>query len=151
MARVPAQHAAAMRERGQPVFAEGQPLHLAIGGVVLDVLGILAAAGAAVQLGRMAVGGQRQRLQLAAGQRAQPVEMRRQMRGQVRRQIQAQQPRERRIGAPEIDSVAVRNRGSARGRRDGAQMHGGSFLTFPRSAEYAGHTHRANRFVRMGV
>ena len=84
-----------MRQRRQAVIAERKLLHLAIGGVLLDPVAVLAGAPPQVQDRWVAVGLSGQFVQPVTGQRAQAVEMRRQVRCEVGRQIQRGEPGER--------------------------------------------------------
>ena len=89
-------------------LAERGLLQLAIGRVIFDLLGIAAELVALVQHRRMAVGKPRAFVEMAAGKPAQPIEMRLDMAKQRIGQMQAQQIRQRRIGAVEIHPRGVR-------------------------------------------
>ena len=72
-----AQHAGAMAHGVHAELLEGDLLHLAIGRVVVDPVLVAAEAVARLQHRRMLVGDLRQLVEPVAGQRAQPIEMRR--------------------------------------------------------------------------
>ena len=88
-------------------LAERGVLQLAIGRVIFDPLHIAAELVALVQHRRMAVGEPRAFVEMAAGKRAEPVEMRLDVAKQSVRQMEPQQIRERRIGAVEIHARGV--------------------------------------------
>ena len=83
----PAQHAAAMRQRGQAELAVGQAFHLDISGMLVDARLVRAGAAAHRQRGRVLVGNGGQLVQPAAGQRAQAIEVRRQVAIEIGGQI----------------------------------------------------------------
>jgi len=103
----------------KPKIAEGDLLHLAIGGVIVDKILVAAKTVARVQDGRMPVGDPRQFIEPAAGERPEPVEMRFQAAEVLRRQVVRQQ-----IAQAAIDGVEILSRTI---RRDviGAAAHSG--------------------------
>ena len=72
----PAQNALANRHRMDAEFAERGALQFAIGRMILDPLGIAAEAVALMQLRHMPVGQPRAFVEMTAGERSQPIEMR---------------------------------------------------------------------------
>ena len=86
-------------------IAEGDLLHLAIGGVIVDPVLVAAETVARVQHRRMLVGDPRQLVEPAAGQCAEPVEMRLEPREIVRRQIKREQ-----IAQAAVDGVEILSR-----------------------------------------
>ena len=104
-------------------LAERGLLQLAIGRMIFEVLGIAAKAVALVQHRRMAVGEPRAFVEMAAGELAEPVEMRLDMAKQRLGQMQPQQIRQRRIGPVEIHPRGIgreQSRLVGRGARDHA-------------------------------
>ena len=88
-------------------LAEGGALQLAIGRMILDPLGVAAEAVALMQFRHVPVGKPRAFVEMTAGQRAQPVEMRLDMAKQRIRQMDAQQIGQRRIGPVEIHAGGI--------------------------------------------
>ena len=76
--------------------------------MIFDPLRVAAKAVALVQHRRMPVGQPRAFVEMAAGERAEPVEMRLDMAEQRIGQMDAQQIRQRRIGAVEIHAGRIR-------------------------------------------
>ena len=89
-------------------FAERGALQFAIGRMIFDPLRVAAEAVALVQHRHMPVGQPRAFVEMAAGERAEPIEMRLDMAKQRIGQMDAQQIRQRRIGAVEIHSRRIR-------------------------------------------
>ena len=83
-------------------FAERMALQLAIGRMILDPLDVAAEAVALMQDRHVPVGQPRAFVEMPAGERAQPVEMRFDMTEQSIRQMNPQQISQRRIGPIEI-------------------------------------------------
>ena len=104
----PAHDALADRHRVNAELAERGLLQFAIGRMIFDVLGIAPEAVALVQHRRMAVGQPRAFVEIAAGQSAEPIEMRFDMAKQRIGQMQLEQIRQRRIGPVEIHPRGVR-------------------------------------------
>src|ERR1700733_9769497 len=94
----PAQNALAQRHRMNAELAEGMALQLAIGRMVLDPLRVTAEAIALMQHRHMAVGEPRAFVEMTAGKRPQPVEMRLDMAEQRIRKMDAEQIGQRWIG-----------------------------------------------------
>ena len=115
----PAQNALANRHRVNAEFAERGALEFAIGRMILDPLDVAAEAVALVQHRHVAVGKPRAFVEMAAGERAQPVEMRLDMAKQRIGQMDAQQIGQRRIGAVEIHAGGVGRQQSRLVRRHG--------------------------------
>ena len=93
-------------------FAERGALQLAIGRVIFDPLRVAAETVALVQHRGVAVGQPRAFVEMTAGERAEPVEMRLDVAEQRIRQMNAQQIRQRRIGAVEIHARRIRRQQS---------------------------------------
>ena len=93
-------------------------LQLAIGRVIFDPLHVAAELVALVQHRRMAVGEPRAFVEMAAGERAEAVEMRLDVAEQRLRQMQPQQIRQRRIGAVEIHARGIGREQARLVRRD---------------------------------
>ena len=89
-------------------LAERSALQLAIGRMILDPLRVAAEAVALMQHRHMTVGEPRAFVEMTAGERAQPVEMRLDMAKQRIGQMNAQQIGQRRIGAVEIHPRRIR-------------------------------------------
>ena len=89
-------------------FAERGALEFAIGRMILDPLRIAPEAVALVQHRHVAVGEPRAFVEMAAGERAEPIEMRLDMAEQRVRQMNPQKIRQRRIGAVEIHPRSIR-------------------------------------------
>ena len=83
-------------------------LQFAIGRVILDRLRVAAEAVALMQHRRMPVGKPRAFVEMAAGERAEPIEMRLDMAEQRIGQMDPQQIGQRRIGAVEIHARRIR-------------------------------------------
>ena len=127
--RGPVQHTAPVRQRRQPVAAEGHALQLHIGRVLQHRLLVQAGAGAVLQRGRVVVGGVGQAVQHAAGQRPQLLQVGLQVLQQVGRQVQRQEPGQVGVAVVQVHAVLVGHRvlghGDGQvGRRVGG--HGGS-------------------------
>ena len=90
-----------------PKSLERDLLHLAIGRVVVDPVLVAAEAVARMQHRRMLVGDLRQLVEPAAGERAQPIEMRRHVREQRRLHVERQQVLELPVDGIEILPVDV--------------------------------------------
>ena len=105
-ARRPAEDGA-MRCGVQAELVEADPFHLVIGRMMLDPLLVAAEAVAVVQHRRMLVGLVGPAIQIAAGECAQPVEVRPEMDLLVRAEIEAQQIAQAPIGLEEIEIPAV--------------------------------------------
>jgi hypothetical protein len=75
--------------------------------MLLDPLALLAAAGAVVQLGRIAIRSGRKLIELASGERAETIEMWRKMAPQVFAEIQAKQRCKRWICVVQVDPLGV--------------------------------------------
>ncbi len=103
----PAQNALAQRHRVNAELAEGGALQLAIGRMIFDPLRVAAEAVALMQHRHVPVGEPRAFVEMTAGERAQPIEMRLDMAEQRVRQMDAQQIRQRGIGPVEIHSRGV--------------------------------------------
>ena len=103
----PAHDALADRQRVNAELAERGFLQFAIGRVIFDALRVAAELVALVQHRRMAVGEPRAFVEIAAGQFAEPVEMRLDMAEQRIGQMQPQQIGQRRIGAVEIHARRI--------------------------------------------
>ena len=88
-------------------FAERSVLQFAIGRMILDPLRVAAEAVALMQHRHMPVGQPRAFVEMAAGERAQPVEMRLDMTKQRIGQMDPQQIGQRRIGAVEIHAGGI--------------------------------------------
>ena len=88
-------------------LAEGRLLQFAIGRMIFDPLHVAAKAVALVQHRRMTVGKPRAFVEMAAGECAEPIQMRLDMVKQRIRQMQPQQIRQRRIGPVEIHARGV--------------------------------------------
>ena len=93
-------------------FAERGALQFAIGRMILDPLRVAAEAVALMQHRHMPVGQPRAFVEMAAGERAQPIEMRLDMAKQRIGQMDAKQIGQRRIGAVEIHARRVRRQQS---------------------------------------
>ena len=89
-------------------FAERGLLQFTIGRMILDPLRVAPETVALVQHRHMPVGQPRAFVEMTAGERAQPVEMRLDMAKQRIRQVNAQQIRQRRIGAVEVHAGGIR-------------------------------------------
>jgi len=124
---IPSQHARAVRHDGQAELAIGHALHLHIGRMLDDALRIAPRAVAVLQLGRVAVGGQRPFIDLAAGQGAHALQMGLQVRVHLGRQVQRQQRLQLRIGGVQVAAVAVGHGLESLG---GGRLHGGQRLRF---------------------
>ncbi|WP_305806949.1 hypothetical protein [Stenotrophomonas sp. YIM B06876] len=118
-----------MRHRGQAEFGERQALHLDVGRVLVDALLVDAGARAQRERRRVDVGGVRQIVERAAGQRAQALEMRLHVAQQIGRQVQRQQLVQFAVGGEKVLPVAVGHGmvGGGAGRRSGTG-HGWSPL-----------------------
>ena len=86
-----AQHAGAMAHGVHAEVVEGDLLHLAVGGMVVDPVLVAAEAVARLQHRRMLVGHHGEIVEPVAGERAQPLEMRRHRRPQAGLQVERQQ------------------------------------------------------------
>ena len=104
----PSEDALADRHRVNAEFTECGALQLAIGRMVFDPLHVAAEAVALMQHRHMPVGQPRAFVEMPAGQRAQPVEMRLDMTEQRIRQMDAQEIGQRRIGPVEIHAGGIR-------------------------------------------
>ena len=113
-----------MRQGGEAVFAEGEPLHLGVGRVLLDALHVLAGAGAHAQHWRVAVGEGRQLVEPPAGQRAEVVEVGVEVSQEIGRQVERRQPAQVGVDPVEVEAAAVRDGGGASRRRRGLHVHG---------------------------
>ena len=102
-----AEHAGAMAHRVQAEFLVGDLLHLAIGGVVVDPVLVAAEPVARLQHRRMLVGDHREFVEAAAGQLAQPLEMRRHLRAQAGLHVEPQQVLELPVDRIEVLPVDV--------------------------------------------
>ena len=100
-------------------IAEGDALHLAIGGVILDPVLVAAEAVARVQHRRVPVGSPRQLIQPSAGERSQPFKMRLQSRKVRSGEIERQQVAQSTIDGIKILSRAVRRDVCGATARDG--------------------------------
>ena len=89
-------------------IAERDVLHLAVGGVIVDPVLVAAETVARVEYRRMLVGHAGQLVEPAAGELAEPVEMRLQLLEIVRCQIKRQQVAQAAVDGIEILSGAVR-------------------------------------------
>jgi hypothetical protein len=96
-----------MRRGMQAELVEADLLHLAIGGVMLDPLHVAAEAVAVVQHRRMLVGKAGPTVEIAAGELAQAVEVRPEVRLFLRRQVEPEQIAETRIGPEQVQPAAV--------------------------------------------
>ena len=96
-----------MAHRVHAEFLEGDLLHLAIGGVVVDPVLVAAEAVARLQHRRMLVGHHRQLVEPAAGQRAQPLEMRRHLLAQAGLHVEPHQVLELAVDRIEVLAVGV--------------------------------------------
>jgi hypothetical protein len=99
--------AAAMAHGVKLEVTEGDALHFAIGGVIVDPVFVAAEAIAGVKHRRILVGDPRQFVEPAAGQRAEPMEMRLQLPVIVFRQIKRQQIAQTTIDLVEIQARAI--------------------------------------------
>ena len=104
----PAQNALAQRHRMDAELAERGLLQFAIGRMIFDPLRVAAKTVALVQHRPMAVGKPRAFVEMAAGQAAEPVEMRLDVAKQLVGQMDAQQIGQRRIGAIEVHAGGIR-------------------------------------------
>ncbi len=121
----PAEHAAPVRQGGEAILPEGEPLHLGIGGMLLDALLVRAGAGAVVQHGRVAVRDARQLVEPPARERAEAVEMGVEMRQEIGWQIERREPAQVGVRPPEVEAAAVRHGLCADGGCCGAvRIHG---------------------------
>jgi hypothetical protein len=105
---VPAHDALAQRHRVNSEFAEGGALKLAIGRMIFDPLRIAPEAVALVQHRHVAIGEPRALVEMAAGERTEPIEMRLEVAEQRVRQMNPQKVSQRRIGAVEIHPRSIR-------------------------------------------
>ena len=103
----PAHDALADRHRVNAELAERGALQFAIGRMIFDPLHVAAEPVALMQHRRVAVGEPRAFVEMAAGKRAEPVEMRLDMAKQRVGQMDAQQIGQRRIGAVEIHARGI--------------------------------------------
>src|ERR1700736_4962959 len=88
-------------------LAEGDRLHLAIGGVVLDEVLVASGAVARVQHRGMLVGDGGKLVEAAARERTEPVEMRLEAAERRRIEIEREQLPQTRVEAEEIKSAAI--------------------------------------------
>ena len=105
---VPAHDALAQRHRVNAEFTERGALEFAIRRMIFDPLRVAPETVALVQHRHVAVGEPRAFIEMAAGERAKPVEMRLDMAEQWLLQMNAQQVGQRRIGAVEIHARRIR-------------------------------------------
>jgi hypothetical protein len=91
--------------------AEGDRLHLAVAGVVLDPVLVAPEAVAGVQDGAVGVGETRQLIEPTAGKDPKPLEMRLQVRAHAIWEVQRQQLLQPRVDGVEILPRAVRRDG----------------------------------------
>ena len=113
--RIEAEHAGAVAHGVELEVAEGDRLHLAVGGVVLDPVLVAPQAVARVQHGPVLVGDAGKLVEAAAGEHAEARKVRRQMRVHAGRQVKRQQ-----LLQPPVDGVEVLPRAVRRnGRRLG--------------------------------
>jgi hypothetical protein len=115
---------AAMAHGVEFKIAEGDRLHLAIGGVILDPIFVASVAVARMQHGRVPVGHSGQLVEASARERAEPVEMRLQAAERRGIEIEREQLAQTRVDAEEIQAAAVRRQPvgapGCRGRRSAA-------------------------------
>ena len=104
----PSEHAGAMAHRMQSEFAERDPLHLAIGRMILDPILVAAEAIARMKHRRMLVGDVGKFVEAAAREFAEAIEMRLEMRAQRGLHVKVEQVAKR---------VDRRGRSSSRGNR----------------------------------
>ena len=99
---VHAERATAMAHGVELEIAKGDLLHLAIGRMIVDPVLVAPKTVARVQHRRMLVGGARELVEPAAGQFAEPIEMRLQLPKIVRRKIERQQ-----VAQPAVDGIEI--------------------------------------------
>ena len=104
----PAHDALAQRHRVNAEFAECGALEFAIGWMIFDPLRVAPETVALMQHRHVAVGEPRALVEMASGERAEPVEMRLDMAKQRVRQMNPQEIGQRRIGAVEIHPRGIR-------------------------------------------
>ena len=102
-----AQHAGAMAHGVHAEVLEGDLLHLAIGGMVVDPVLVAAEAVARMQHRRVLVGHHGEIVEAVAGERAQPLEMRRHRRAQAGLQVERQQVLELPVDGIEVPAVRI--------------------------------------------
>ena len=103
-----------MRHRVDTELTEADPFQLTIGGVILDVLHIIAEAVARMKHRWMAIGKARAIVEMVARQRAEAIEVRLDVAENVLRQMDAQQIHERWICTKEIEPRGVGRNGAGR-------------------------------------
>ncbi len=108
----PAQDALAQRHGVNAEFAERGALEFAIGRMIFDPLRVAAEAVALMQHRHVTVGEPGAFVEMAAGERAEPIEMRLDMAKQRVGQMDAQQVGQRRIGAVEVHAGRIRRKQS---------------------------------------
>src|SRR6185436_9884398 len=98
----------------------GDFLELAVGGVIVDRLPLLARARAREQAWRIAIRGRRQLVELSAGHRPEAMKVGLQVRMKRAGKVKGEKPFEGRVGCIQVDSTAVGHRVR---RADGLRAH----------------------------
>ncbi len=102
-----AQHAGAVGHGVHAEFLEGDLLHLAVGGVVVDPVLVAAETVARLQHRRVLVGHHGKLVEAVAGERAQPLEMRSHRRAQAGLQVERQQVLELAVDGIEVPAMRI--------------------------------------------